>query len=547
VASKPTPAVEQPIIAASDVDLKLDILLTDTGNARRVREEYGDECRFCLEEKVWYVWNPELGVWKRDPEEIQMQWRAKLTFQKLRNEQRARVEELEPQLQPFRDKLTKKLECRADETLEPEQAQTLANYVAARSLEAWYENSENADKLNKAITMLRSEPGMTIHSSLFDRDPYLFNCLSGTFDLRESTIVREHRRTDFCTMLAPVEADPFADPNDAPLFTAFINRIMPDEDVRVYLQRFCGLCLSGLADERAILLFLGTGANGKGTLVRILCSVLGEDGGYAAMAAMNSFLQTKYSASDETRNDLVALIGKRFVAVSETNKKAPPLNSALLKCFAGGDGNLRIRGNWESLRNFTPKGKLVLATNNEPKIDDDSQGMWSRIKKVWFDVCIPDAEQDKDLVTKIMAKEAPAVLAWFLQGWAAYWEARQQGRPGLPTPKRIEQDTDEYRDSQSQIALFVDTCCVLDPSDGYCVLTRELYTAYKQWAEAAGERNKMSERAFSIELENWGSRHGVCKGKRVCAGIPWHGLRLRDAAVNPADGALQYEGDPDAM
>src|SRR5581483_5675136 len=318
---------------------------------------------------------------------------------------------------------------------------------------------------------------------------------------------------------------------------------------RKYLQRFFGLCLSGLADERAILLFLGSGMNGKGTLIRLLCSVLGEEGGYAAMAAMNSFLQAKSLSADETRNDLVALIGKRFVAASESSKKSPPLNSALLKSFAGGDGSLRIRGNWESLRNFLPKGKLILATNNEPKIDDDSDGMWSRIKKIWFDVQIPEAEQDKDLVAKIMASESCAVLAWFLEGWAAYWEDRQAGRPGLPTPTSIMEDTETYRDGQSQVAAFIEACYRIVPlshgraeslSNG--IKSTDLYTTYKNWVERVGERDRKSHKVVSLELEKWGQRHGVTVARRS-DGMYWFGLQPLDADPPNDDDKLVFDAE----
>lgn len=534
--SRPASAVEQSIILASDADVELEILLTDTGNARRLKEEYGHECRFCREEKIWYVWNPKLGVWRVDPLDLQMQFRAKLTFQKLRNQWRSTKEELEPQLDPFRDKLTKKLECKANRDLLPEEQKTLAGFIHASALEQWYTQSENAERINKAIKMLCSEPEMTVHVWQFDADPYLFNCKNGTFDLRESTITREHRREDFCSLQAPVDYEMFLGADERPLFEAFIKRIMPIQEKREYLQRFFGLCLSGITDERTMLLLLGQGANGKGVLIRLLCGVLGEEGGYAAMAAPNSFLQTKSLSSDETRNDLVALIGKRFVAVSETNKKAT-LNSALLKCFAGGDGDLRIRGNYETLRAFTPKGKLVLATNNEPRIDDDSDGMWDRVVKVWFEVQIPRGERDVDLVNKILATERSGVLAWMLEGWAAYLEDRAAG-DGLPRPASISSDTEQYRDAQSQMSTFVEDCYEIVPltygpagglTDG--IKSSDVYTTYKAWLDRTGERDKKSQKSLSLELEKWGARHGVRK-REAADGKYWYGLRSKDA---PAD------------
>ena len=525
---------ERPVIIWNEGEIELEILMSDTGNARRLREEYGQECRFCLEEKVWYIWNDKVGVWQKDPLDLQIQFRTKLTLQKLRNEQVARVKELSPDLEKFRKKLTKKLEPRENVDLSKTEAETLTFFKGAIALEKWYTTSENAERIKAAVILLRSEPGMAVHKTQFDADPYLFNCINGTFDLRESTIARDHRREDFCSMMAPVTFDIFA--SERPVFEAFIKRVIPEDDRREFLQRFLGYCLSGLADERIMLFFIGTGSNGKGVLIRILCGLLGTAGGYAVMAPMSTFLQAKQVCNDETRNDLIALIGKRFVCASESNRKGPALDASLLKSFAGGDGEKSARENYGSMLSFQPSGKLILATNNEPTPDDDSDGFWSRVKKIWFEVQIPEAEQDPDLVGKIMATESAAVLAWFLEGWAAYWTDRKEGRSGLIAPASITADTQEYRDAQSQMAAWAGERADLDPSGK--VSAADVYADFKIWCEKVGERPK-SQRILSTEIMAWGGRHGVYRVHEG-TGWYWHGLCLRNTESGSDSDKLEF-------
>jgi hypothetical protein len=167
--------VEQPIILAGDVELEK--LCTDTGNARRFAEEYGADCRYCLEEKMWYVWQPAAGQWLKDPQNLLMLYRAKMLFQQLRGGCLISLEELSATIGSFSDKLTKKMEPRANCTLEPHETNALAAYKVSRALLDWYQLSENMDRLNKCIDCLKSEAGMAIHSGLFDADPYLFNCI----------------------------------------------------------------------------------------------------------------------------------------------------------------------------------------------------------------------------------------------------------------------------------------------------------------------------------------------------------------------------------
>jgi len=198
-------------------------------------------------------------VWRKDPLELQVSFKAKLTFQKLRSQWRTAKKEIEPKLESFKHKLTKKLEPRADKEMQltHDESDILNNYTQAAALEHWYTISENATRISSAIIMLRSEPRMAIHTGQFDADPYLFNCANGTFDLRESTVVREHRREDFCSMQAPVTADWSLGAEQRPLFEDFLQRIMPDKDKLLFLQRYFGLALSGLADERVIPILLG--------------------------------------------------------------------------------------------------------------------------------------------------------------------------------------------------------------------------------------------------------------------------------------------------
>jgi putative DNA primase/helicase len=334
-------------------------------------------------------------------------------------------------------------------------------------------------------------------------------------------------------MKAPVAADWSLTADDRPLFEALIKRIMPDENKRAFLQRFLGYSLCGMSNEPAFCAWLGDGANGKGTITKIMCGTLGTEGGYATMASFNTFLETKNNKADETRNDLVSLIGKRFIAASEVNKNSPPLNAALLKCFAGGDGDFQCRGNWESMRNFTPKGKLVLSSNDEPKINDNSFGMRRRLKKIWWEVEIPEAEQDKQLAEKILAAERAAVLNWLLEGWCSYQQI------GLATPAVITAETEEYLDSQSMTCRFMADRYVCN-STAQPIKNTIVYKTYTDWCTQGGEKYPLTLNKFSHELTRWGKRHSVIS-RHTRDGSYWFGLQPIDDAT---DGTMQFDDTP---
>jgi hypothetical protein len=68
---------------------------------------------------------------------------------------------------------------------------------------------------------------------------------------------REHRREDLITKLAPVEYDPEA---VASVWETFLERTLPSEALRRFLQRAVGYSLSGDVGEQILLFLYGTGA-----------------------------------------------------------------------------------------------------------------------------------------------------------------------------------------------------------------------------------------------------------------------------------------------
>src|SRR5260370_25135529 len=109
---------------------------------------------------------------------------------------------------------------------------------------------------------MRSEPAVPVLPADLDRDGMLLNVLNGTIDLRTGKL-REHRRSDLLTKLAPVEYNPEA---KCPTWLRFLDRIMEGNAALIgYLQRVGGYSLTGDASEQALWFFYGSGANGKST------------------------------------------------------------------------------------------------------------------------------------------------------------------------------------------------------------------------------------------------------------------------------------------
>jgi len=88
---------------------------------------------------------------------------------------------------------------------------------------------------------------------LLDADPYLVALPNGTIELGGLCEFRRSSRKDYCTRVLGV---PFDRAMQCPSFTKFLERILPESDMREFVQRiFLANCLSGSTREHVIFSF----------------------------------------------------------------------------------------------------------------------------------------------------------------------------------------------------------------------------------------------------------------------------------------------------
>lgn len=377
--------------------------------------------------------------------------------------------------------------------------------------------SESEPAIRRMLFLAQSEPGMTVVPSELDRDSWLLCCPNGTVELRSGRR-REHRREDFITKMTAAPYDPDA---RHPVFEAYLNRVLPDPEVRRFVQRYVGQALTGDVSEEKIGFAHGPTASGKSTFLRALRMTLGD---YAAVADFSTFLERGY---DGPRDDIARLAGVRLV-VSVEVKDGSRLAEGLIKWISGGDV-ITARRLYERTFEFQPQFKLLLAANHRPRARDDDDALWRRIVEIPFKESIPESERDPSVKTTLCepAQAGAAILAWAIEGCLA-WQ-----REGLAIPSTVRAATADYRRAMNPLQDFLTEACVLEA--GAAMTARELRVAYEGWARENGVRNPLSGRAFADRLKGQGClpsrRHG---GERW-----WTGVRLRGAL----DGDAVTDGD----
>lgn len=445
---------------------------TDVGNAKLLVAQHGRDLRYCEAQHSWYVWTGT--IWKQDKsvrvvKAVQL---AKSTVQTIFDE--------------------------ATRTHDD------ATWKHARK-------SNHAAPIAAMLKMAETEPGIPILPDDMDCDPWLLNCPNGTVDLRTGEL-REHRREDLMTKLAGADYDPAA---ECPTWLKFLEDILPDREVREFVQRAAGYSLTGSNEEDCWLFLYGRGANGKTTLLEALLDVAGD---YGHNAVHDLFAQKQTSGASD---DVAALRGTRFVVTSEV-QQGKRMDEAKAKQLTGGD-TLTARKLYENAIQFKPTFTIWQAGNHKHVVRGTDEGIWRRIHPVPFEESIPEEKQDKGLAQKLQA-EYQGILAWCVRGCLT-WQ-----RGGLEVPEAVKQSKQEYRKEEDVFGQWLEECTV---EEAFAASkASDLHRSYQAfWMANVGGKTAPSARGMAGELK----RRGYTSEHRK-SGTWWLGLTVRTGDGDGCDG-----------
>jgi putative DNA primase/helicase len=419
-------------------------LRTDTGNAQRLVARYGGEIRHCHPWRKWLVWDGR-------------RWATDVT---------AAIRRL----------------AHATARKMFAEAATIEDDDMRKAHVAWALQCANRKRLDAMLIEAAALSGIPILPAEMDRDPWLLNVQNGTIDLHTGEL-RAHRREDLITKLAPVAYDPDA---PCPQWLKFLDRIFDGNAALIgFVQRLCGVSLTGDVSEQMLPIFWGVGANGKTTLLTTLLGILGDD---YAMPAPPGLLLLRRGEHHPTERAL--LFGKRLIVDMESAEGAR-LNENLVKQLTGSD-QITARRMREDFWSFKPTHKIIMGTNHKPEIRETKHAVWRRVKLVPFTVVIPEQDQILDLPQRLRAED-PGILAWCVRGCLS------SQRDGLGVPEEVTAATRDYRITQDILTAFLneETTYTSETSlnPQFQAKATLLYQRYRAWAERLGE-TLLSQRTF---------------------------------------------------
>lgn len=469
--------------------------ITDVGNSRRLAVKYHPELRYVPQRGKWLLYRDH--AWHTDHLGLATRYSIEVTRDMM-------AEAAQLSMQAARVRLQ-----------DEDEADRLA--AQAQALLAHARRSQQRPRLEAMLAIAQSEPEVVVSQDDLDDDDWILGVKNGVLDLRTG-VFQPGKPEDLITRQAGCEYAGGWEDVACPTWQKFLEQIQPDADVRGWLQRLVGYCLTGSTQEQIFTVFHGVGANGKSVFSEVLRKLLG---GYAVVTQFSTFVEQR---QDAIRNDLATLDKARLVVAAEGPQSAR-LEEGIVKQVTGGDP-VTARFLHREFFTFAPRFKVILVSNHKPIISGTDHGIWRRVVLVPFPVVIPPEAQDRSLSKRLEA-ELPGILGWALQGLAKYLEV------GLQLPPELEQARIEYRADCDLFGAWLEDVCEEETDAGAWEGATDLYQSYRQWALDAGLRpwsaknfgGKLRERGF-VSAKKFGLRG-------------WSGLRLR----RPGEGQTKQDMD----
>ncbi len=432
---------------------------SDLGNARRLVDQYGHALRYIPEAKEWAVYTD--GVWRMTPG-------AGMTA--AQNMIEALIER-EGHL--YDDEPT------GENGDGPSMREKFFKWAKAQQMSA---------RIDACVRQATGRPELLASIVDFDQEPMLFNCRNGIVDMATGELL-QHDPKYLMMLQSPIAYKPDA---VAPRFHQFLERCLPDPEIRDYLQKATGYSLTGSMAEQAMFLHHGPGANGKSVYLVIAAMLAGE---YAQVVPRETLLAK--GSTPEHPTSVARMRGRRFLQASETGV-GRRLDEETVKGLTGGEQQTaRFMG--ANFFDFTPTGKIHLVTNHLPRLTD-AESIWRRLHLIAWTQTIPVPERDPRMLQASYwmdeIKEAEGILAWAVTG-AVRWHQEK-----LSIPASMKRDLAEYRTDQDILGEFVSSRIVIDP-EGFAS-TAELYGAYQSWCFTNGIKNVMTAQDLGRALKERG-------------------------------------------
>lgn len=359
-----------------------------------------------------------------------------------------------------------------------------------------------------SATLKEVRPIVEIMPSELNKNPYLLNTPSGTFDLRKGLGgFSEHKAEDFITKITTVS--PGNKGKD--IWLDCLDKIYGDAELIDYVQRICGLAVIGKVFIEAMIIAYGDGGNGKSTFWNAIFRVLGNYSGKLSADALTT------SVRRNVKPEMAEMAGRRLLIASESQEGAR-LNESMIKQLCSTD-EVMAEKKYKDPFYFTPTHMLVLYTNHLPRISGSDDGIWRRLIVIPYTRKLTGKDDIKNYADYLYENAGEYILSWLIEGAKKVIDSKFR----ITEPKVVTDAIREYKEQSNWFNHFIEDCCEI--GKGYEVSSSQLYSSYRAYCSSIGEYPR-STSDFYTALEKNGFKKEVKKRIKYIKG-----LKLIDSTV----------------
>ena len=354
----------------------------------------------------------------------------------------------------------------------------------------WGRSCETPRRIASALESAETLPGAAVDDVAWDADALAVNTRGGLLDLRTG-VTTPHAREDHCTGM--IEANLDADATSDALEQVMAHLSADSPEVREFLARWLGYCLTGSIAAEAFLFMSGAPESGKSTLLTAFTRMLGS---YAEIASAESF--TSRPPTGGASPELARLAGKRFVYVPEAG--GIRMDAARVKQIVGGDP-IVARMLHKNPVTFKPQFKLAFSANELAVIPDDDAGLRRRLLPLRVESSvgrrgarIKAALEDSD--------EGRSAILRLAVGGCHRWLTNGRDLDALAVPHHLGAEVLAYLGEMDPLREWWDERVRVVP--GSSTTTATLHTDYVAWARTHGVQRPLGIKGFAQRLTRRG-------------------------------------------
>ena len=266
---------------------------------------------------------------------------------------------------------------------------------------------------------------------------------------------------------------------------SFLASIWPDDPQSIQcLQEWLGYLLTPDTSQQKILVLIGPTRSGKGTIARVISSLVGERN---ACSPTLSGMASNFG--------IAPLIGKTVAIFPDARLSGRTDSQVIVERLLSISGEDSQTIDRKHLSSWTGRltTRFVLISNELPRLGDSSGAITARTVILRMVESFLGRE-DTDLHRKLMG-ELPAILWWAIVGWA---RLRKRGR--FLQPESGLELLEDMKELSSPIGSFLEERCNLGPD--LSVKCAVLYEAWKTWCNDHGRDHPGDESGFGRSLHS---------------------------------------------